>query len=103
MYTKVTSITFHPGSEEEALNFIRTSMFPSASVQRGFQNAFIFQSLTDPHKYTLVSLWESIEAMQASGPPEELLPDLQRFDTLITDITQDIHAQLFQFSKHDKE
>ncbi|HTK07806.1 MAG TPA: antibiotic biosynthesis monooxygenase family protein [Ktedonobacteraceae bacterium] len=98
MHAKVTRITFHPDSEEEALNFIRNRMFPSASAQRGFKDAFIFQNTAEQHKYTLISVWESEEAMQASAPPEDLLPELQHFDTLIAEASQDTHTLLFQFS-----
>ncbi|HEY4385978.1 MAG TPA: antibiotic biosynthesis monooxygenase [Ktedonobacteraceae bacterium] len=102
MYAKVTRITFHPSSEEEALNFIQNRMFPSASVQRGFKDAFIFQNTAEQHKYTLISVWESEEAMQVSGPPEDLLPELQHFDTLVAEASQEIHTQLFQFSERSQ-
>jgi heme-degrading monooxygenase HmoA len=102
MYAKMTQITFRPGYEVEALKYIRTRMFPSASVQRGFQDAFIFQNAADPHQYTLISLWKSLETLQASHPPEDILAEQQHFETLITEVSQDIHKQLFQFSKRDQ-
>ena len=49
------------------------------------------------------SLWESEEAMRASGPPEDLLPELQHFDTLVADVSQDIHELLFQFTEIEQK
>ena len=105
MYAKISQVAFKPGNEEEALDFIRTKMFPSASVQSGFKDAFIFQNThSDPltPKYTLISIWESKEAMQKSAPPEHLHAGQQRFETLVASFSQEIHEMLFQFSEHSQ-
>lgn len=99
MYVKISDVEFLPGNEKEALGYIRDKMFPCASVQAGFKDAFIFQSTAEPQKYTLMSLWESQETMQSSKLPEHLYAEQQHFETLITDFSQGIHEILFQFSK----
>ncbi len=99
MYAKISYVEFLPGKEQEALTYIRDRMFPSASVQAGFKDSFIFQSTTEPQKYTLISLWESQEKMQASRPPEYLHAEQEHFDTLIADFSQNTHEMLFQFSE----
>jgi heme-degrading monooxygenase HmoA len=99
MYTKISSVEFLPGNEQEALDYIREKMFPSASVQAGFKDAFIFQSAAEPQKYTLMSLWESLEKMQSSKLPDHLYAEQQHFETLIATFSQSTHELLFQFSE----
>ncbi|GCE12272.1 antibiotic biosynthesis monooxygenase family protein [Tengunoibacter tsumagoiensis] len=99
MYTKLSFVEFLPGNEQEALDYIREKMFPSASVQAGFKDAFIFQSAAEPQKYTLMSLWESLEKMQSSKPPDHLSAEQQHFETLIATFSQSTHELLFQFSE----
>jgi len=103
MFAKVSSIEFLPGCEEEALNYILVRMFPIASTQHGFKDAFIFQNTAEQQKYTLISLWESLEAMQSSGPPEYLREEQQHFETLIAAFSQNIDVMFFQFSKQEQK
>ncbi len=97
MYAKISSVEFLLGNEQEALEYIRERMFPSASVQAGFQDACIFQSATEPQKYTLMILWENWEKMQSSKLPDHLSAEQQHFETLIATFSQGTHELLFQF------
>ena len=98
MFAKVSTITFKPGSEEEALQFVPTRMFPSASTQNGFKDAYILQDRKEEQKYMLMSIWENLETLQASRPPEDLLEEQAHFDTLVTSFEQEIKEVLFNFS-----
>jgi heme-degrading monooxygenase HmoA len=98
MYSKVSTVEFKPESEEEALEFIRTKMFPGASVQKGFKDAFIFRDTKQPQKYTLISLWENLETLQASRPPQELFEEQEHFETLVASFEQEIKEVLFNFA-----
>ena len=102
MYAKISYVEFLPGNEKEALDYSQEKMFPSASVQTGFKDAFIFQRREEPQKYTLMSLWESQEEMQLSKLPDHLYTEQQHFETLIAHFSQGTHEMLFHFSDRQK-
>ena len=89
MYAKITLVQFQPGAADEAVHIFRDIMIPNASTQQGFKGAMMFKSATQADKYTIFSLWESKEDLDASAPPEHILPDLARLGALTVETSQD--------------
>ena len=100
MHARTTTLRFQPGTAEEATRIIREIMLPGASVQRGFKGALMFRSDTDAEKYSIISLWETLNDLLASQPPEESIPLLEPLDDFIAEASQDTCEVLFQVDEH---
>lgn len=100
MHARTTTLRFQPGTAEEATRIIRDIMLPGASVQRGFKGATMFRSDTDAGKYTIISLWETLDDLLTSKPPEESIPLLEPLDDFIIESSQDTCEVLFQIAEH---
>lgn len=100
MFARTTIVRFKPGAEEQAEHFVREIMLPTASKQQGFQEALFLKNGKDAGKYTIISIWETEEAMLASRPPDELLPQLDAFGEHIAEADQDGCEVLLRLEKN---
>ena len=100
MYARTTTLRFQPGTADEATRIIQEIMLPGASTQRGFRGAFMLKSDTDTEKYTIISLWETLDDLLESSPPEEIVPLLEPLDDFITETSQDTCDVLFHIDEH---
>jgi quinol monooxygenase YgiN len=59
----------------EALRDFLLSIMPMIKSSKGCESVTLYQSQTDPTKFTMIEVWEGIESHQASAkniPPEML-------------------------------
>lgn len=98
MFARISTWRVRADVKDETVRIISEIMLPSASRQKGFKDALIFRSTTDPEKHVVISMWETVEDLRNSRPPAEILPDLQILDEYITENNQDICEMLFHIS-----
>ena len=94
MHARATSVRFQPDTVDEATSIFRDVMLPRASTLQGFKGAYILMSDTHPDQGIIITLWETLDDLLNSSPPEDILPDLDRLDELITEMHQDTYHVL---------
>lgn len=82
----------------EALDIFQHRMLPSASVQNGFRGAFISRD-SQKNRATIITMWTTEADMLASGPPLEIVKDVERFGALIAEVTQEHQEVILQMMK----
>jgi quinol monooxygenase YgiN len=102
MYAKATQFRFRPDTTAEATRIIHDIMIPSASKQQGFKGAFMLRHDNDPDNHIVISLWESKADLQASRPPEEIVPLLAPLDGYIVEVEQDTCDVLFALYNNER-
>lgn len=100
MHARTTTVRFQPGTADEAARIIREIMLPSAGAQHGFKGAWMLKSDTDTEKCIIISLWDTLDDLLASAPPEEIIPLLEPLDDFISESSQDTCEVLFQVDEH---
>ena len=91
MHARATIVRFQPGTVDEATSIFRDVMLPRVSTLQGFAGAYILMSDTHADKGIIITLWETLDDLLSSSPPEDILPDLDRLDELITEMHQDTY------------
>lgn len=99
MFARTNIVQFKPDTFDTATQFVKEIMLPSASKQQGFQGAFFLKHEQDPSKYIIISMWDTEADLLASGPPEEIIPELEAFGELLADSKQDIYEVLLHQEK----
>jgi len=99
MFARTTIIQFKPNAFEQATHFVRDIMLPSASKQQGFHGALFLKHEQDASKYIIISMWETQANLLASGPPEEIISQLESFGELIVDSNQETYEVLLNMEK----
>ena len=98
MHARATSVRFHPGTVDEAVSIFRDAMLPRTSTQPGFRGAYILISDTHSDRGIIITLWDTLDNLLSSAPPDDILPLLDRLDELIAEINQDTYQVLLSYS-----
>jgi hypothetical protein len=91
MHARATIVRFHPGAINEATHIFREVMLPRASAQPGFRGAYILMSDTHPDNGIIITLWDTLDDLLSSTPPDDIAPQLDRLDELIAEVNQDTY------------
>ena len=98
MFARISIATFQNGAMDEALDIFQRRMLPSASMQNGFRGAFVSRD-SQKNCATIITMWETEADMLASGPPLEIVKDVERFGALIAEVTQEHQEVILQIIK----
>lgn len=91
MYARVSHITFHPGTTDEALALFQAVILPSARRQSGFRDVLIART-PDADRGLVITVWDTEAALLASTPPPEIAEALERWDAFIAEAAQAVYA-----------
>jgi quinol monooxygenase YgiN len=72
---RIGEIVAQPGKEKALQTFIQTVIVPAIEASEGGQSCQVYQNQSDPARFMIVEVWDSIEAHQASVKnitPEEI-------------------------------
>ncbi|HYN89822.1 MAG TPA: hypothetical protein VER55_14915 [Ardenticatenaceae bacterium] len=89
MYARVTTARFQPGAAREALDIFETKMLAAARQHEGFRRALVLQ---DGDQAIIITVWHAVADLEASAPPPNIMPFVERFGALIAEGEQHVYA-----------
>lgn len=84
-----------PEMTEDLRNFLRSTM-PHIKFSQGCESVMLYQAHSDPTKFTMIEVWDSIESHQASvkNIPPEMLAEIRPL--LVSAPSEDYYESISQ-------